>query len=365
MASAAHKRIIFAGMGCAAALIALMVGGVVLLLQERPSFFADLATVAEYGTPASSEAALDSLDGMSWAALSEPRADRLSLAAGRSGAGASGNGAQLALAVWANRRFQNPLVPYGDTAADTSRRGATWRSYAVYAGIDSLLQAALLPWRISAAMLGRPDSSRGIIAATINPYAPMNSTRAMLARAAAPAVPRDTVERIARAVVTIGRALQQDVALVHVVTGLRIERDALAFLARRGSAEAERALPGVERALAVGLRGLHLIRVAGAMATHATVLAQGAADAKLPLAVRREMLLAIGYGWALNAQETGAFTGRRERGDALDGLKPASLPSSLRPALVSARHGAGLAVASRMLIGPEYQTLTAALRMVW
>jgi hypothetical protein len=193
----------------------------------------------------------------------------------------------------------------------------------------------------------------------------MNTTRAMLARAAAPAVPRDSAERLARAVVTIGRALQRDQSLVHVVTGLRIERDALAFLARRGSTEAQGSLPEVERALALGLRGLHLIRIAGALPAHAAVLVQGAGDATLPLAVRREMLVAIGYGWALNAQETGALARPRDRGAALAALKPASLPAALRPALATARQGAELAVSTRVIVGPEYQTLTAGLRMAW
>jgi hypothetical protein len=274
----------------------------------------------------------------------------------------TGNGATLAVKTWTNPRALAPSVPYGDTATDTVRV-QRWRAAADYRGIDTLVKAAGLPWRLAAALASLPDTSRGILSRTINPYAPMTTTRAMLARADA-VDPLDSLLYISRAVITIGRALQSDLSLVHIVTGLRIERDGLAFLVRRGLADSQ-ALAGVERALATGLRGLHLIRIAGAMPTHAATLAQAASDATLPLAARREALLSIGYGWAFNAQESGSLNRRPERKDALENLKASSLPPALRPALAAAQEGAAFGVSTRVFIGPDYQTLTAALRMAW
>jgi hypothetical protein len=37
----------------------------------------------------------------------------------------------------------------------------------------------------------------------------------------------------------------------------------------------------------------------------------------------------------------------------------------LRPALAAAQEGAAFGVSTRVFIGPDYQTLTAALRMAW
>jgi len=358
-------------MGCAAALVAVMIFGVVLAVREQPTLFSELATMSEYATPATSAAALDSLEGMNWAPLGRARSDRLALKPV-----GTANGAVIAATVWSNRRLVTSMVPYGDTALSGTRRNSVWRSYAHHAAVDSLIDAARKPWRLTGEAIDVVDSTRGILATTLSPYVVMNTTRAMLARAAVPQLgdgdqPTNTVvvfvadSTAARAVVTIARALEADPVLIHVVTGLRVERDALAFLAKRGSADAVRSLAQAEEALAAGLRGLHLIRIAGAMPDHSAVLAKAAGDPSLPIAVRRELLISIGYGWALNAQEVGGTGPSRERIAVLARLEAATLPVALRPALATARAAARLGMFARGFTAPEYQTLTAALRTVW
>jgi hypothetical protein len=331
-------------------------------LKEKPTLFADLAALNEFATPGMSVAALDSLDTMSWKPLDPTRADALSLPVT-----GTHNGATTAIHVWNRRELRYPIVPYGDTTRVGSDRANTWRTYADRRWIDSLVHAAQEPWIVSGGAIKAMSDSISVFRSTLNVYSVLNTTRAMLARAASQ-WPKDEARGrfVARSVINIGRALQADAAMIHVAIGLHVERDALAFLARRGSVEAERSLPRAEAGLATALRGLHLIRVAGAVPGHATLLAKAAQDAALPLAARREMLISVGYGWAFNAgQEMNRFVTSRERVAALEALSPEALPPALRPALVASLDAARSSFTRRILIGPDYSTLTAPLREVW
>src|SRR5688572_13071987 len=150
--SAAHKRIIFAGMGCTVGLIGLLVFGVVLALRERPDLLSEIATMNEYATPAMATAALDSLDHVDWSFLGRARSDHLSLPPT-----GTENGAAIAVSVWSRRKLRFGTVPYGDTAAVGTQRWNVWRTYTEPGWVDSLIEAAHLPWRLSGDAIVLPD----------------------------------------------------------------------------------------------------------------------------------------------------------------------------------------------------------------
>jgi hypothetical protein len=94
-----------------------------------------------------------------------------------------------------------------------------------------------------------------------------------------------------------------------------------------------------------------------------------AREESLPLAVRREALIAIGYGWALNVRESGTMTAvvprRNERNRELEGIEPSSLPRALHATLADARATAEFGFSRRVIDGPVYSALTASLRSNW
>lgn len=363
--SAAHKRIVFAGMGCAVALIGLLVFGIVLALRERPELLSEIASMSEFSSPAMAAAAVDSLNHVDWAPIRRPRADQLSFPAA-----GTGNGAAIAIRVWSGKRLRFATVPFGDTAEVGTQRWNVWRTYTEPEWVDSLIAAAHQPWHLSGSAIALPDTGAGIFRTTLTAYPVLNTTRGVLARASS-RWPDDSAAGVeaARAAVTIGRALQADPVLMHVAIGLRAEREALTFLARRNWPGAKASLTQVDEALDAVMRGLRLIRIAGGSPENSAVLARVARDESLLLAVRREALIAIGYGWALNSMESGTVPAmvprNNERNRTLDGIEPASLPDALHATLADARATAEFGFSRRVLVGPDYQALTASLRSNW
>jgi hypothetical protein len=363
MSSAAHKRIIFAGMGCAAGLTGLIVAGVVLALREKPGLLSEIAAVSEYATPSTAAKALDSLQRFDWGFLDRPHTDRLALTTS-----GIGNGAMVALQVWNRPRLRFGIIPFGDSAADSSRSREIWHSHAVQPWVDSLIAAARQPWRLTDGAIATVSPGGAVLKTTLSAYPVLNTTRAILARADL-RWPHDSAaaRQAVQATITIGRALQVDGPLIHRLIGLQVEREALFFLYSRdtASSELESHLNEVDDAVELGLIGLRLIRVAGGVADNAAALARAALDEELPVAVRRELLISVGYGWSFNMLEGGTVMLRADRAAALKAIDSTALPAVLRGTLADARATAQLDLARRMVLGPEYQTLTSSLRATW
>src|SRR2546422_1011481 len=98
---------------------------------------------------------------------------------------------------------------------------------------SSLLAAARRPWRPGWTPVARPDAER-VWRGLLSPVAVISSARDLMggARLQEQQGRRARADSMVRAVVTLGRRLQQDVAAPHVTLGLRVEGDALHVLAR-------------------------------------------------------------------------------------------------------------------------------------
>lgn len=352
-----------AGCGCAGLLGAISVIGIVIAVLEDPDVLKNEFRSDDYFLPERAVASIDSLRALDLRPLRRrPPDDGLTL----HGRG-SGNGAATAIRLWIDTGFYRPLVPFGDTLPDGDRRKMRWTNSETWNVVDSLRAAALRPWDLRAALgRGQPtDSGYGVFAPRV-----FTTTRAMLARARVDGVRGKSGEAdtLTRAVITIGRYLQGDSRLYHVLLGARVEREALYVL--RAIEEqgglghpSPRTLAALSRAddVVTAAEGAYrFLTAAGALPHNCPALADLVRDPALPLAVRQAAVHAIGFGWAFSSLEQASIDDRR--GKALAGLADAELPPELHTAVRVARSVVDLPLFKRFVVGAQQQFIWRAWR---
>ncbi|HEV8266032.1 MAG TPA: hypothetical protein VGQ06_13865 [Gemmatimonadales bacterium] len=361
MQASTHKKIVLAGCGCAALLGVVTAVGVVIAVLEDPDLLrTDLATEQHF-RPEYARAALDSLRAPDLQPIGgAPAVDRYTLRPR-----IQGNGALTAALVWTDSAFaRGSVVPFGDTFPDGDWRRRRWVASGDWDVVDSLRAAALRPWDL-AATLPSGDSASDVTAELWSAMRVLTATRAVLARARLADVRGDAAEAdtLVRAVITIGRHLQRDYRLYHFVLGARMEREALHALRaieeqggrRRATAPTQAALARANQLVAAAERAYRLLTVAGALGDNCPVLEGLARDRGLPLAVRHQAVLAIGYGWAFASVEQAKLDARRST--ALADLARAALPGELARAVRGARRVAEFSVFKRFDVAARQQVL--------
>ena len=330
--------------------VAMVVGLRELTNSGQPDFVSDM-----WFTPSHARAALDSLADLDFKRADRPAGPYVLRPRG------TVNGAIAAVALWRDSLYARVSLAYGDTLRATSPRRANWLASADWTAVDTLIAAAPQPWRLTGDALGGPDSTGRLLSALLAPGPILTTTRAMLARArrSAEQTPR-RADSIVVAAITIGRRLQEDVLLPHVLIGHRVEGEALDMLielqleADRDTETLEEYQDDREDGESVLRQAFRLIRHAGSLAELAPGLARLAGDPKLPLAIRSELVLAIGYGWALTPAESGVISPLRR--DALESLArrdTSGLAAVVRAATSAVRTG----FTRRLILSNEYQAL--------
>ncbi len=356
MQASTHKKIVLAGCGCGGLLAAaVVVAAVVAVLADPDTFRAEFTAEQGVFAPARARAALDSLRPADIVVVARlPAGDPFTLPSRR-----AGDGAATAVAVWTDLTFAHGFILFGDTFPDGDRRRRRWIEAAQWDVVDSLRAAAFRSWRLADALRAAHPGPGG--AEPLTPPRVLSATRAVLARARTAAGRGDAAEAdtLARAALTIGRRLQRDYRLRHVVLGARIEREAFRVLV--GIHAGRRAVTGggvarADTALAAAERVYRSLVIAGALADHCPELVALARDTTLPLSVRREAVLAIGYGWVFAPAEQRKIDARR--GKALADLGAGNLPPELREAVAAGRRVYGLSLFQRL-------EAAAAVRSAW
>jgi hypothetical protein len=192
----------------------------------------------------------------------------------------------------------------------------------------------------------------------------LSLTRALHARARlaleSPAAPAIAVaaERVA---LVIGRGLETEPDLEHVLLGARVVRDALQFLATAPALARRVGVPSPEAALAqadsdlADLRAVRrLMGAAGALADTGAELEAWAREATFPVAVRREAVRSIAYGWVFNRLEP-LYGLNRERARSLETLARLDLPPPVAAAVRDGQAVARLGVAQRFAATLDYR----------
>lgn len=272
MQPATHKRIIFGAIGCSGMLVVLMVASVLSLKRSGVAPPPSELPIA----PVTASAALDSLSAYDFHALfAPPDAPFMLLPADR------------VIARWRPDRPRT-VVQFLDTAPPDSRQGRTWRAVGASVVVESLPAGTPLP--------DSQPFGRAILAAA----------RVRL-ESGDPAHARDAVALAIRH----AREFERRSDVLMVVAGLHLERDALEMLARDSLLAGGEAAQALARASLVAMdRRLRevrsvrtLIAAAGASAAGVPTLATWAQDSTLPLAIRDELIRAVGFGWALDPPE--------------------------------------------------------------
>ena len=357
MPSSTHKYIIFTSMGCGGAVVVAIV--LTILTTQRSGFG---RRMLDEPSTLHSAVALDSLDTVrTW--YRRPLPDQ-SGAAFALLSSAGGDGAPTALAIWRDSAAAR-WVPFGDTFPPQSRQGRAWGRNVDWDQVDSLLAAARRPWRPGWTPVARPDAER-VWRGLLSPVAVISSARELMggARRQEQQGRRARADSMVRAVVTLGRRLQQDVAAPHVTLGLRVEGDALHVLARMYDRWGRR--PARDSALAAAARAdsliarwrdaVRLIQTAAVLPDHAATLATAIKDPAWPLALRAEMVLAIGFAWAYNGTELTAGVDAHRRA-VLDELAREQLPRTLIDVLTAARIAAAADFKGRIASSVRYRGL--------
>jgi hypothetical protein len=346
--TAGHKRLVLASCGCGTVLLAGMAVAVVFGLREvnRGGLGSEFTRDIWY-TPSHARAALDSLAELDFALVDLPSPHDLQRRT------RAGNGALAAIALWQDSLYTRINIPLGDSLPKDSQRRANWLATAEWTAVDTLLDAARLPWRLTGGALPGPDSTGRLMRAMLDPRPVLWTTRATLARAEvvskrSPAL----ADTLTFAVITIGRRLQEDALLPHVLLGLRIERDALEMLNRR-RLDAGRDTEALEEAEIVLRQAARVIRHAGSLAENAPELARLARDPDLPLAIRSETAIAIGYGWALSPAEGAVINPLRR--SALESIATRDT-AGFGVVLRAARGAVSTGFARRLILSSEYQS---------
>lgn len=361
MKASAHKYIVMTGLGCAVVGILLVVLGVVLAVRRSPlgsdkSFLSRITQ--EMYSPAHARAAFDSLEALDVASLAPPSTRHTLPARG------TGNGAAAAVRVWRDSAYAHRVIWLGDTLPDTSSRRAEWLASAEWPAVDSLVAAARRPWVVTGGVVAGPDTSGRLRDMLLDPGPILWTTRAMLARARtladqAPA----RADTLVYAVITIARRLEEDAVLGHALIGYRVERDALTVLRTFRKARDKWDVGGLDEGVRVAQaeymlrRAAQLIRRAGPLAELAPALAGRVLDSRLPLPIRGEAALAVGYGWAYDPAEGQVISGARR--ETLDDLAGRDLPQGLAAVVRGGRAAARAGFTRRFVLSREYQALVA------
>ncbi|HEY6808533.1 MAG TPA: hypothetical protein VI160_07075 [Gemmatimonadales bacterium] len=331
MAASTHKKIVYAGLGCAGVFVALAVIGLVIMKESG----INLGFQPRAVTPAQAAAALASLDaGDVRAPLPEPppddwRPDPRSLrGAGR--------------VVFASGRLDDVLLQFGDTYPVGSVRRAMWLAQASPAEIvsDSPARKTL-----------DAEPPAGLAAGSV--------LLALARRVAAQGRVAQARLAVAEAA-EMGRALARSGELREVAAGWRIERDAATMLARdsilggnaaarararRWAAWADSVMPRVRE---LG----HLIETAGASPASLPDLEAWVRDARIPLATRRALIRAIAQGWVDDpVEKTYGVSARRD--SVVRRLLHATLPSLLSKDVAEAQADVQPGYAERLRLGAE------------
>lgn len=289
MQASTHKRIIFGALGCGGLLVVLMVGSTLLVkrsgLTPPP---AELAVI-----PVAPAVALDSLSGYDLASLLV-LADPLPLVP---------EAAAHRVARW--RGEHRVAITFLDTFPPDAWQAHFWRATGRDVLIESLPPGAAPP---------PPDSQ---------PFGHVTLAAARdLLESGDPEGARVAVALALRR----AREYERSSDLIAVITGLRLERDALDMLARDATlsgraavrAGAAASLVALDRRLDEVRSVRTLIAAAGASSTGVPALAAWARDSTLPLAIRDEMIRGIGFGWVLDPPEVSY---------GLDTIRPATMRS--------------------------------------
>lgn len=190
----------------------------------------------------------------------------------------------------------------------------------------------------------------------------MSVTRALHARASLDAPRRIAAATAAeRAVLAIGRGMESEPDLEHVILGARVMCDAWRFLAaapalarRIGTPDPSRALLQADSDLAE-LRTVRRLMVrVGSQADNAPALGAWVRDTAVSIAVRREAVRAIAYGWAFNTREPLYGLGPA-RGRTLDALAALELPEPVAAAVHDGQAVQRLGVAQRFARSVAYR----------
>lgn len=273
MQAATHKKLVFGALGCSGVLVLLMVGSVLMVKHSGvapPPAELPLA-------PVTAAAALDSLSVYDLRALFAPPGAPLALM-------------PLAKRVTARWRADSrrTFIQFLDTAPPASWQGRSWREVGAAVVVESLPAGVPLP--------DSEPAGRVILAAA----------RVRL-ESGDPLLARDAVALAVRH----ARRFEGQPDVLKVIAGLRLERDALEMLARdsqlAGGAAArtlaEASLKAMERRLREVRSVRSLIATASVSAAAIPTLAAWARDSTLPLAIRDEMIRAVGFGWVLDPPE--------------------------------------------------------------
>lgn len=323
MQAASHKKIVFGAIGCSGLLVLLVVAS---LIMARRSGVAPPPSELPLA-PVTAAAALDSLTNYDLRALfALPDAPFVLVSSGAT-----------MFARWRPDR-RRLAVQFLDTAPPDSRQGRIWREVGAAVAIESLPAGA-----------PPPDSQpigRAILAAA----------RVQL-ESGDPARAREAVVLAVRR----ARAFEGRPDILLVVSGLRLERDALEMLARdsllaggaSARALAEASLVAMDRRLGEVRSVRSLIATAGTSPSAVPTLAGWARDPTLPLAFRDEMIRAVGFGWVLDPQEVleGLDTARAA---AIRTLAAGTWPPALAQTLQEVRPGSPNAVA-RVRLSMSYR----------
>lgn len=340
MQASTHKKIIMAGCGCAVLLGLVTAAGFVIAILQDPDLLRREFTVQQdtYFPPSRARAALDSLHAMDLEPLRRaPANDAYTLRPRQ-----SGDGAVIAVEVWSDS-LERGFILFGDTFPDGNVRRQRWIAAADWSAVDSLEQAALRSWDAGLTIALRTDR-------VLVPTQVLSATRAVLARARLADVRGDAAEAdtLVRVAITIARHLQRDYRLYHVMIGARVEWEALHVLAnieeqggrRPVSARTRAALARADTLVTATQLVYRSLITAGSLAEQSPALIAFVTNAKLPLAVRHQALLAVGEGWAFSQREQAASVEARRA--ALATLEDRALPEPLSTALREARRDVAL-----------------------
>lgn len=346
MQGSIHKKLIFAGFGCAGILVFLTV--IALLFMPRSEF--DQPHDQVLYTVAQASAARDSLEGFR-VRFAAPR--------GRAAEPTSGTFWKAALVVM---RMEQPLegfraLPYGDTFPVGSDARREWMKAADWRAVDVLLGRA-------AAYGERPGPSDTVHLLTLaDANLIISVTRALHARARrglAPPLRMDEATRAEREIIAIGRGLESEPDLAHDLVGARVLRDGLRFLATVPPL-ARRVVRDPVVALACADSDLYELRAvrrwmaaAGSLIDGLPTLESWARDTALAPAIRLEAVQAISYGWVFNNRET-MYGLSPERARILAALASLDLPPFVAGGVREGQQVQRLGVAQRFARSFDYR----------
>jgi hypothetical protein len=297
-----HKKLIYGAFGCGGLLAVLIVAS--WLFVAKSGF--ETPPSQPPVTPAQASAALDSLSTYDLAALIPvpPPLDARTFAR------------------W--RTTSRPVMVFGDTFPPDSWQSTTWHS----AGRGVVIES--LPGRPPAPAESQPPGHAILAAARTA----LESGDAGRSRAAI------------RLAIQSARDLQARSDLLLVILGIRLERDAYDMIRRDAQlAESDSVrllapsmLAALDRRLGEVRQVRALIATSGATPAGASALTEWVLDSGVPLAVRDEIIRAIGFGWVLDPQEVSLGLDS-ERVAAVQRLAGVALPQDLQRTLRSATLG--------------------------